>query len=163
MGIAFNADEIFDIAIQIERNGARFYYQAMDYTSDASVRQLLKSLGALEETHEKAFIDMKQRLSEDASVPATFDPEGQSGAYLQALANSRVFDIRTDPMAKLAGQRTAENILATAIDLEKDSIVFYLGMKEMVPDSMGKDQIDAIIREEMRHITVLSNELAARK
>ena len=45
-----------------------------------------------------------------------------------------------------------------AIGLEKDSIVFYLGMKEMVPERLGGSRIDGIIREEMRHVNDLSRE-----
>lgn len=45
----------------------------------------------------------------------------------------------------------------------KDSIVFYLGMKEMVPENFGKAKIDAIIKEEMTHIKLLSKELVALK
>jgi len=54
-----------------------------------------------------------------------------------------------------------EDILQKAIGMEKDSIVFYLGIKELVPERLGKGRIDAIIREEMNHITSLSKRLAA--
>lgn len=46
-----------------------------------------------------------------------------------------------------------------AIGLEKDSIVFYLGMKEAVPQRSGRDKIEGIIKEEMRHMATLSREL----
>jgi len=51
-----------------------------------------------------------------------------------------------------------EDILQMAIGLEKDSIVFYLGMKEMVPERLGRGKIDGIIKEEMRHVNDLSRE-----
>jgi rubrerythrin len=54
-----------------------------------------------------------------------------------------------------------EGILKEAITAEKDSIVFYLGMKELVPETLGKKRIDAIIKEEMSHIKLLSKELVA--
>ena len=52
-------------------------------------------------------------------------------------------------------------ILKSAIEAEKDSIVFYLGMKEAVPESLGQDRINRIIKEEMGHIRMLSKELIA--
>ncbi|MBW1821931.1 MAG: rubrerythrin, partial [Deltaproteobacteria bacterium] len=58
---------------------------------------------------------------------------------------------------------TMEKILREAILAEKDSIVFYLGMKEMVPENFGKTKIDAIIKEEMAHIKLLSGKLVALK
>ena len=50
-------------------------------------------------------------------------------------------------------------ILKSAIEAEKDSIVFYLGMKEAVPENLGKGRIETIIKEEMGHIRLLSKEL----
>jgi rubrerythrin len=44
--------------------------------------------------------------------------------------------------------------------MEKDSIVFYLGMKELVPERLGKNRIDGIIKEEMGHLASLGTELA---
>ena len=38
-------------------------------------------------------------------------------------------------------------IFRAAIGLEKDSIIFYLGMKELVPENLGKNRIDKIIKE----------------
>ncbi len=160
MGINFTAEEIFRMAEMIERNGAAFYRQAAKLTADVSVRQAMEGLAVLEESHERTFAAMRAQLSESDRTADTFDPEGLTGAYLKALADRRVFDIQTDPSEKLSGHETLDDLLQMAIGLEKDSIVFYLGIKEMVPASLGKDKIDAIIREEMRHISVLSQELA---
>lgn len=54
-----------------------------------------------------------------------------------------------------------KEILKSAIAAEKDSIVFHLGMKELVPPKLGSDKLDLIIKEEMEHIVLLSRELAA--
>jgi rubrerythrin len=56
-----------------------------------------------------------------------------------------------------------KEILKEAIIAEKDSIVFYLGMKEFVPEKLGKDKIEQIIKEEMGHIKLLSNHLTSLK
>ena len=56
-----------------------------------------------------------------------------------------------------------EDILKSAITAEKDSIVFYLGMKEAVSEDLGSDRIDNIIKEEMGHIKLLSKKLVAHR
>ena len=43
-----------------------------------------------------------------------------------------------------------EEVLQTAIGLEKDSIIFYVGIEELVPEKLGKDKVNDIIKEEMR-------------
>jgi hypothetical protein len=36
-------------------------------------------------------------------------------------------------------------------------------MKDLVPDKLGKDELDKIIKEEMGHIRILSKELMAHR
>jgi rubrerythrin len=50
-----------------------------------------------------------------------------------------------------------------AISREKESIVFYLGLKGLVPENLGRNKIYDIIREEMKHLRLLSNKLASLK
>ena len=53
----------------------------------------------------------------------------------------------------------AIEILKEAVAAEKDSIAFYLGMKDLVPERLGKEKIDVIIKEEMNHIKILGQKL----
>ena len=160
MSADFNIEEILSIAVQIERNGQRFYSRAADLVSAPALKKLLSGLVVLERAHEQYFIKMQEELSEEERKPATFDPEHETGAYLKALADMRIFDLHND---KLSGKNTPKEIITSAIGMEKDSIVFYLGMKELVPKRLGQDKINIIIHEEMRHVTVLSNELTSLK
>ena len=155
MGIDFNADEVFEIAEQIERNGARFYRTCAEKMDDSSKKELLTNLAEMEDEHEQTFKSLRSQLTTDEKIQTTFDPEGESEKYLKALADTRVFyekDVDTTSM---------EKILKAAITAEKDSIVFYLGIKDVVPGNLGKNKIDDIIKEEMCHISLLSNELLA--
>jgi rubrerythrin len=160
MSQRFNADEIFEIAEQIERNGAKFYCRAAEGDFEEDCKQKLLELAEMEIEHEKTFAAMRTQLSGKETGPTVFDPYGEAALYLQAMANGYVFDVNADPSENLAG-KSVEEIFKTAIGLEKDSIVFYLGIKDMVPERFGRDKIDKIIREEMGHITLLSDELAA--
>lgn len=156
MGITFNAFEIFEIAEQIERNGVKFYRKAAKSISDRSLRRALLELADMEAEHEQTFADMRKRLSDERRELRLFDPENEAALYLQAMADGHVFDLRKDPAESLTGAETTEDILKWAIEAEKDSIVFYLGLKDFVPVEAGKDKVEAIIKEEMGHITVLN-------
>lgn len=163
MAFDFNADEIFEMAEQIERNGARFYREIAEMSPKGDVRNLFLKLAEMEEDHEKIFISMRAELSDKDKKPTVFDPEGESAQYLRALADLRVFDANTKEGFTFSEDQVEEEILKrairAAIDLEKESIVFYQGMKEFVPESLGKDKIDDIIKEEMTHVRILSNKL----
>jgi len=158
MGITLNADEIFEIAEQIERNGAKFYRAAAEKAS--AVRQVLLALAADEDEHLKTFQTMRAQLKSSEQQPDVFDPDGQAQMYLQAMADGHIFDIKADPAEKLTGQETAENILKLALDVERDSIAYYVGVKDYVPVKAGRDKVENVIREEMRHIAILNDKLA---
>ena len=153
MGYDFNADDIFEMAEQLERNGAKFYKNAAKQTKDAETREFLMNLATMEDAHEKTFAKLRAELSKEEKKPTVFDPAGESALYLKSLVDMRVF------FEKKVDVSSMEEILKAAITAEKDSIIFYLGMKNMVPEKFGKNRIDAIIKEEMGHIHILGEKL----
>jgi rubrerythrin len=160
MGLAFNADEIFEIAQQIERNGAKFYRRAAEGFKDKRLKGLVGELASMEDKHLELFTTMRENIADAGKTPTVFDPEGEAALYLAAMADARIFDVKVDPSSKLTGRESVSDVLRIAIGLEKDSVVFYLGMRDLVPPKFGRGQIEQIINEEMRHVTILSRELA---
>lgn len=153
----FNADDIFEIAEQLERNGAKFYRSAAEAVKDPKASEFLRKLAVMEDDHEKTFTQMRKQLGAAEKTATVFDPQGDAVGYLRALADTRVF------FEKKIDTTSMEAILKEAITAEKDSIVFYLGMRDAVPESMGRSRLDDIIKEEMGHIRLLSKELVASK
>ena len=159
VSIYFNADEIFQMAEQMERNGSAFYRRAASFAARSVTAQFFLKLAAMEDEHEKIFARMRADLSERERKAPVSGPDDQASLYLRAWADGHVFDVRTSPADRLTGKEKAEDVLRIAIGLEKDSIVFYLGMKDAIPPRLGRGKIDGIIQEEMRHIATLSREL----
>ncbi|KPK35823.1 MAG: hypothetical protein AMJ65_17125 [Phycisphaerae bacterium SG8_4] len=159
MAIPFNADEIFEMAEQIERNGGRFYRAAAE--KFPAVRELLLRLAEWEDEHEKTFAAMRAELAEGQGDALVFDPDGQAQMYLRAMADGHVFNVDSEPEDKVAGKDTPEAILKFAIGIERDSIAFYVGLKQSVSSEAGRDKVQAIIKEEINHVAILSKELEA--
>ncbi len=149
----FSADEIFEMAQQMERNGEAFYRKAVESVSDQDNKDLLNRLADMEVNHEKIFRTLRSELSEKEKATTAFDPQGEAAQYLKALVDTKVFFEKEMDISSL------EKIFKAALEAEKDSIVFYLGMKDYIPLNLGRSKIDAIIKEEMGHIRLLSNEL----
>jgi rubrerythrin len=153
MAFDFDADDVFEIAEQIERNGASFYLKASEKISDGRLKKLLADLSSMETDHLKTFSSMRKSFSQKEKHATAFDPTNESARYLKALADLRVFyEKQVEPFS-------IESILLNAIIAEKDSIVFYVGMKDIVPQSLGRDKIDKIINEEKKHLHLLAREL----
>ncbi|MCP4118687.1 MAG: ferritin family protein [Desulfobacteraceae bacterium] len=157
MAYNFSADEIFEMAKQIERNGAEFYKKAAESVQGEDEKSFLLSLAQMEENHEKTFADMQKDLADKEKASQVFDPVEEAILYLKALADTRIFFEKPFPGGDM------KEILKTALDAEKDSIVFYLGMKELVPGELGKKRVDNIVKEEMEHIRILSGKLLEQK
>ncbi len=153
----FSADDVFTMAEQMEINGERFYRKAAESVSEQAYKDLLIHLADMEVNHGRIFKALRSELSVKEKETTIFDPQGEAALYLRALADTRVFFEKEMDVSSL------EKIFKAALEAEKDSIVFYLGMKDSVPDNLGGSKIDLIIKEEMSHVRLISNELVKLK
>jgi rubrerythrin len=152
----YTAEEVFEMAIQIEENGAAFYRRAAELRENASDKQFLENLAAMEDRHKATFEGMKQQLSDLEKTQVVFDPNEELLLYLKAMADSHGGEGNPDILDLFNGQETMEEIIATAVDLEKESILFYLGLEDLVPVKYGRDKISGIIEEEKNHVAQLN-------
>lgn len=159
MAAVFNSNEAFEMAERIEKNGAAFYRLAANKAFDPEKNQIFNKLANMEDGHYNVFHSMHLELTDEERQTTSYDPDDESALYLRTMADANVFDLRS-PEVILKGVDTIKDIYETAIRLEKDSITFYQGIKNLTPKKFGIDKVDAIIKEEMKHISILSRELA---
>ena len=153
----YNVDELYGIAIQIENNGARFYRKAAA-GGGRNGAALLARLAEMELKHAEMFEAMRTELPAAQQEPTGWDPDDQAALYLQAVADGRIFG--DDPAAALTGAESMKQILDIALGLEKDSILFYMSLRDRVlPD--GGEQVRRIIKQEIGHVLMLTKELDA--
>ena len=162
MTVALNAFEVFEIAEQIERNGAKFYRKAAEQFNEPDIRRMFLELTDWETGHEQIFNDMGKQLSKPndktrnlESEKKQFDPK--------LMACLAVFGSGSEPIHKLRKIENIVEVLKRAIEKEKDSIAFYEGLKDFAPDGDDKNKVDDIIEEEMRHIKILNQALKQRE
>jgi rubrerythrin len=85
-----------------------------------------------------------------------FDPNQEFYLYVKAAADSHVF-LRGKDIPELVSKcKTPIEALDLAVTFEKDSVVFYTTMKKLVPEHLGKNEIDTLIDEEISHIFTLT-------
>lgn len=159
MGITFNADEVFEMAEQIERNGAKFYRETAEKTGSDVMKDMFLTMAAMEDLHLKTFEQMRKDLSKDEKGSTAFDPFNEAALYLQTMADGRGSEGMRSPTEKLTGNESPEDLLEIAIGAEKNSVLFYVGLKDLVSSKAGRDKIEEIIREEVRHVADLRRQL----
>jgi len=94
------------------------------------------------------------RYAQDRSAIRQFDPDDEASRYLQVVASSHGWEGKASPIRELNGSEPIEQVLWVALAAEKDSVVFYTGMKEMVSQT-DHIPLEEIIREELGHVALL--------
>jgi rubrerythrin len=161
MTVTLNSIAVFEIAERIERNGAAFYRRAAQLFDARRVSGILLDLAKWEDKHERVFARMRAQLPKQDAEPVAASP--QQGLDPQVMAGLAVFGMRADPAEELRGNENRADILAMALQKEKNSIVFYHGLNDFIRIKGAKHQVDRIIREEMRHVVTLSELLKEEK
>jgi len=159
MTISFNPDEVFEIAEQIEKKASFFYKEAAEKAKIKDARQMFLEFSAMEAEHARMFAEMRTELSQTDTTPATYDPDGQVVLYLKSYAEAHGWEGKMDTQEEFTGQETPEEVLHSALRAEKDSVAFYVGIKDMVMREAGKQTVEKIIKEEMKHIGSLTGML----
>jgi len=150
--LAFNADEIFRIGMEIELNGMAFYRAAAESCIDKEAKSIMEFLGNEEAKHHQIFSAMRGKLPEGAKGQTVFDPDDEMALYVKALADSRVFTNESEA-AKLAKScKTPVEVLRAALQFEKDTILLFESMKKATKPEWGQSKIDGLIEEEKGHI-----------
>ena len=153
MGNIFSASEIVELGIQIEKNGRDFYSAVAAKAKDSAAEGKFKFLAGEEEKHIKIF----QKILEET---AKYEPQGLDAdeylAYMNSLAGEHVF-VQKNQGAEFAKKaKSDKEAIEMGMAFEKDSIIFYTGMKKVVPEYDLK-VIDQLIEQEELHLKMLSD------
>jgi len=154
MSISFSSGELIDIAIGIERRGIAFYDIMSKSTDNAAARDVFLHLANMEREHIEIFQDMLGEADMYPPAEVSTD-EDEYADYLQTLVDNAVFtdDMLTSEMATQADSDI--QALELAIGAEKDSILFYYEMRDLMPPQ-AHTKINKIIAEEKSHLRGLS-------
>jgi rubrerythrin len=150
----FNAWDAFKIAINMEENGLGFYKAAAKKFS-GPIAALFSSLAQEEEIHKAVFTKYLRELPPEQ--PTVYDPNNETDDYLKMMADLHVF--KKDPrdiQKTIDGVATVEDALQLAMAFEKDSIVFFVQLKNATATMSDSISIDPLILEEAKHLRKLS-------
>jgi rubrerythrin len=150
MAVFFKSNELYRIAMQMERNGLAFYTEVARMSDNEQTRAVYEYLATSEKRHLRTFKKMLGR--KELSAPQSY--KGEFRKYLKVLLSDRVF-----PSSAVARSRAAKSGPAAAIragiNAEKDSILFYTELLDMVP-AADRTDLDKILSEEKRHLRRLA-------
>lgn len=151
MGNIFSASEVVELGIEIEKNGRDFYNVLAKQFKQTKASGVFEFLAIEEEKHIKAFEGILAKV--EKYQPQGLDADEYS-AYMRSLASEHVFTQKNKGEEIAKAIKTSEEAIQKGIGFEEDSIVFYEGMKKIVPDYDQK-VMDELIRQEQHHLKQL--------
>ncbi|MFC1858910.1 ferritin family protein [Thermodesulfobacteriota bacterium] len=142
-------DDIIDIAVKIEKNGEKIYRDALQKISDPSLISLLQWMADEEVQHADWFSGLKKKALQ-IRVDSEFEEMGKK--ILRDAIGEQSFSLHD---FDFAGMKGVNDLLAVAIEFEKDTIMFYEMLRTFIDDKDTLQKLDMIIAEEKKHVEML--------
>ncbi len=146
----FSVSEVVEQAVQTEKLGFEFYSQMSEkFADNEGLKNLFDTLAVKEQQHEAAFTALKDKVADQK-----FENWEEAGKYMRSIVESEFFLGNNKSLPFLGNIDTVEEAVIFAIGFEKETLLYFYYLKDVVDD---KDIIDKIIKEEQSHIVWLSN------
>ena len=144
-----------EFAVKTEEAGHIFYTKMTKRFSDnAELQAIFQSLAKEEEAHEAQFKTLLEQVPEERPLKS----QRERLAVLKAISMSEFFLGGSGLFKNLDEIETPEDVYRRAFQLEKDTLGYYLEMKQILGDN---EILEAIIEAEERHVLAFAERLTA--
>ena len=140
-------------AVEIERRGYAFYQKVREQAGNREDREFFDFMAKEEQRHEGIFAAMLKRMG-GLDLPAGSTDE-EYLMYVQALLDSHTLFM--PEQAALAATKP----LYQAMQFEKDTLVFFIALEDMVPEA-ERTFVRECADEEKRHLQMLAKRMAGK-
>lgn len=149
----FKATDVIEMALEIEKSGEVFYRAVAHKAQSPQVQALFEDLAEQEVQHYAAFEKLSGTEWDRPLMPR--DEWDQYLMYLQATVQSAFFE-GSDKALDLAERASDEKeALRMAMGFEKETLLFFHDLRDMVSDADEK-VVKRIIDEEKAHLRRLA-------
>lgn len=147
----FSANEVIEMAVQIEKSGYTFYNKALtkEHLKD-STRELLTLLRDQEIKHEQFFLSLRDQ-KDLFSLDETQDWDMIS-SYIRMITDARLFNDESSAIKLVEKAQSDLELVNYAITFEKDTLLFFHTLKEKINGEKTKQIVQDIIQEEITHV-----------
>ena len=145
----FTVADIREIAVQIEKNGEAAYRRAAEMVTDGAIREIFIWMAEEEKVHRTFF---KSIESSELITQEQRELEKMGRQLLQEMVADQTFSLDKEMLVETEDFAEA---LTQAQTLEKDTIMFYEFLLNLVSDDETRQQLELVIEEEKRHIEQL--------
>ncbi len=147
----YSADELLEMALKIEEDGEKFYTFLSEKLEDDRKKELFSYLAGQEREHAETFKELSKGLVEEID-PSFWE---EASKYIRSIVENKIFP-SLEEMKEKSKNMTLNQLLDFAISIEKETVIFYEELYDMVREKKSKEILSKIIREEVSHVRKLS-------
>ncbi|GAK57125.1 rubrerythrin [Candidatus Vecturithrix granuli] len=145
--------DIFDFAINAERDGMNFYIKATEKFDNKAVKDSFRRLAEEEGKHIQTFLNIKAKLEKSGKVdPFTI---GNVDEYLETIIHDGLFPQGEAAEKRLEKVEDVASACAVAMEAEKNAILLYSELAKTAKDAEHREAFEKLAKEEKTHIVML--------
>lgn len=135
---------IIETAIRAEELGINYYSElAKRFHKNAEIKEMFELLAKDEVLHKKQFNDLLSNLNDFNVAITELDKSFMSGVDISKFFKG---------MESVDNNAKPEEVLKNAFEFEKESVLFYSGLRDIIGENK---ELDEIIKLEKQHMTSL--------
>ena len=152
----FTKNEIIEMAVNIEKEGYKFYDNALKRKDlDEAQQKLIEKLRNDEKQHEKTFLELRTKLDNfELKKKSSWE---EARLYIQSMVDSHIFSEPDKAIHLAAEAKDLKELISYAIQFEKDTLLFFHVFKQHVEGRKAEMAVDSIIEEEASHVRNLQS------
>jgi rubrerythrin len=152
------AAEALRWAMEIEENGEAFYNTVAAKSADPELKALFEDLAVQEREHYQVFQKMLEKVRPEPDLSSVGVQYDDYEYYLQAALANALFAGQDKGLTLARKAQDREAALRAAMGFEKDTLLFFYDLREMVSEA-ERGAISDIILEEKSHLRRLAKML----
>lgn len=146
----FQLGEIIDLAVKLEKMGSEFYRKLARKTTNRKVRNLLQNLAVEEREHQVRLTELGRDLT-PSEAPETCREYFE---YAASTVETHMLNGGDKIEAIVESVESGLDIIKLATDFEKDTILFFNGFRNLIPEEK-RSIVDELIIKEQIHLVKL--------
>lgn len=147
-------EEILEIAVKIEEDGVTFYKNLANRTKNKEAKEIYNYLAGEEKEHIEVFKSIYKELTGKRFEKAFSEEE--ANLYIHSLVENRIFKNSEEIDNFIKSIKDELEVLDLAIQIEKDTILYYYEVLEGLEDKEG-NLVKELINQEKTHVYRLNN------
>lgn len=153
MARTFSIEEIVEMAVKIEEDGAIFYKTLAEISRNKSAKEIFRYLQGEEKEHAATFQSIYKEMTQKNFTKAF--PNEEANIYLHLLVEMRLFKNQKEAEDTARKMRSEQEAIDIALNVEKDTLLFYYEIIDGVETEV-KEIVKKLIEQEKSHVRRLT-------